>query len=185
MSTKPAVTSTCIFRRVLSSLLNTDLVSAAVLMERMGLTEEAAQAVLSKLERDGVVASSESSSQEMSVNMEILTKKSFPAYLGIKKFQDSSPAAAKNNDEFNPVGDVVESIRGLNVEESVPRSAGAGGDVSIQKGGRKGKGKRKLVDEEVSSTVVIDRVLDEGESSVGTRSSKRRKGSEVKRGDRI
>ena len=167
MSTKPAVTATCIYRRVLSHLLNADQVSVFSLIELLGLTADAAQAVVSRLARDQVVAS-ESSSQEMAVNKEILTQRSFPAYLGIKKFVTTSPAITKN-DQSNPVGGDVENIGGLElkVKESVPSSAGAAGDVcSIQRGDRKGKRKLVTVSDDVSTSVVIDRGLDEEGSSV-------------------
>ena len=83
MSSKPSITLTCLFRRVLSLLLQVDMVTTELVVEKLGVVQETAVAVLEKLVADGCLVESEEEFQ-WKVLEEVLVNLVLPKYIGRK-----------------------------------------------------------------------------------------------------
>ena len=83
MSSNPAVTHTCLFRRVLSILLQVDMVTTELMVEKLGVEHGTAVAVLKKLVEDRCLVEDEEEGQ-LKVLKEILVGSVLPKYLGRK-----------------------------------------------------------------------------------------------------
>eukprot|EP00092_Neocalanus_flemingeri_P039036 GFUD01042495.1.p1 GENE.GFUD01042495.1~~GFUD01042495.1.p1 ORF type:complete len:544 (+),score=171.29 GFUD01042495.1:115-1632(+) len=89
MSTKPAITHTCLFRRMLSLLCQVDAVTLHQVTERLGVELDTAGAVLQKLTEEGCLVVE---GEDWVVQREPLLSTFLPKYLGIKKKQGASGA---------------------------------------------------------------------------------------------
>eukprot|EP00092_Neocalanus_flemingeri_P039037 GFUD01042496.1.p1 GENE.GFUD01042496.1~~GFUD01042496.1.p1 ORF type:complete len:572 (-),score=175.95 GFUD01042496.1:146-1861(-) len=89
MSTKPAITHTCLFRRMLSLLCQVDAVTLHQVTERLGVELDTASAVLQKLTEEGCLVVE---GEDWVVQRESLLSTLLPKYLGIKKKQGTSSA---------------------------------------------------------------------------------------------
>jgi len=163
MSSNPAVTHTCLFRRVLSILLQVDVVTTELMVEKLGVEHGTAVAVLQKLVEDRCLVEDEGEGQ-LKVQEEILVGSVLPKYLGRKGVKTSKQPKKMELDE------------GL----------GAGGDKD------KKKPVAESVEKDVKCSVVAGThqvprfqfkrsLVKEGEEDrTSTRLSKRKKVSEVK-----
>eukprot|EP00092_Neocalanus_flemingeri_P107938 GFUD01138562.1.p1 GENE.GFUD01138562.1~~GFUD01138562.1.p1 ORF type:complete len:570 (-),score=175.41 GFUD01138562.1:146-1855(-) len=89
MSTKPAITHTCLFRRMLSLLCQVDAVTLHQVTERLGVELDTAGAVLQKLTEEGCLVVE---GEDWVVQRDLLLSTFLPKYLGIKKKQGTSSA---------------------------------------------------------------------------------------------
>eukprot|EP00092_Neocalanus_flemingeri_P005749 GFUD01006189.1.p1 GENE.GFUD01006189.1~~GFUD01006189.1.p1 ORF type:complete len:573 (+),score=183.31 GFUD01006189.1:62-1780(+) len=89
MSTKPAITHTCLFRRMLSLLCQVDVVTLHQVTDRLGVELDTAGAVLQKLTEEGCLVVE---GEAWVVQRDLLLSTFLPKYLGIKKKQGANGA---------------------------------------------------------------------------------------------
>ena len=125
MSSKADVSGTCMYRRVLAVLNVTGQVSLSTVAETFGISEELAEKVINKLEKENVVT--QCAENQFEVNKLILQRVALPKYLGIKL------------DVASIVKQAGEMSIG-NVDREVP---GTGGDGRVEDKRKRGAGERE------------------------------------------
>jgi hypothetical protein len=87
MSTKPAVTVTCMYRRILAVLTVTEQVSLNSVAESLGISEQFAEKVVEKLEKENILRPF--GGGQFRVDNQVLLQQALPKYLGIRPDVDS------------------------------------------------------------------------------------------------
>ena len=96
MSSNPAVTHTCLFRRVLSLLLQVDIVNTELVVDRLGVELDTAVAIIQKLVGEGCLVEDEEEA-ELKVQQEFLVSSVLPKYLGRKVGKMSKQEGGRRN----------------------------------------------------------------------------------------
>ena len=125
MSTNPAVTLTCLFRRVLAFLLEENRVALEVVMSRLGVEQDTADAVFQKLAEEGCLVKE---GEEWVVQMEKLVETVLPRYMGKAVVRKQGIGASKTGEVEkvnNPA--VGEEMEAYNYASEI----GGAGDVIV------------------------------------------------------
>ena len=83
MSSNPVVAHTCLFRRVLYLLLQVEVINMELVMERLGVDNNTAEAVINKLGMEGCLEDDEVEGQWRILSQEVVTN-ILPKYIGKK-----------------------------------------------------------------------------------------------------
>eukprot|EP00092_Neocalanus_flemingeri_P023346 GFUD01025312.1.p1 GENE.GFUD01025312.1~~GFUD01025312.1.p1 ORF type:complete len:538 (-),score=191.36 GFUD01025312.1:59-1672(-) len=150
MASKPAVVLTCIFRRVLVSLLGRENVGEEFLVDKFGLSWDISVGVLTKLEKEGTIL--RTGTGDFRVDKRSLEMVAVPKYLGVRRVETRNLESILEKTREMDIGENLERSKNGLVDEGNEMPIGRENDDEEmdveEQGGRSKKRQRECGEEE-------------------------------------